>query len=93
MCSFCMGIEDFDIELRDSSSESGVGYAAAVGAEFNVSEAVALQAELSLADDLNNATIQNPQSGDDLAILNQPSFLTDESNGEVIGTIRVTFRF
>ena len=93
MCSFCTGIEDFDIELRDSSSESGVGYAAAVGAAFNLSDAAAIELELSIVDDLDNATIQNPQSGDDLAILNQPAFLNHESNGEVLGTVRVTFSF
>lgn len=93
-CAIC-GAPLIDNTVERSASESGtsVGGQASLGLDFNLGENTVLEFEAYYRGGMDNAAPINPQSGDDLAVLNQPTFLSTDTSAEFGGRVRILFSF
>lgn len=93
-CAICGApLIDTSVERRDSESGISVGAKVQIGVELQVSEHASLEAGAFYRGGTDNAAPINPQSGDDLAIRDQPSYLSTDTSSEYGLQVRLLFHF
>lgn len=92
-CAFCPMLENTEVRRRDRETGFSVGAAVDVGLTYQFTDNFALSGALTWRDGADNAFWDSVQTGDDLAVRNDPASAATENEGYLSGQLRAFINF